>query len=291
MALESFPPFVLVSVRFCISGGLLLLFAWWRGMHIPRGRDLVRTGLFGVMILGAGNVCLTVAEQWIPSSLAALFIAPSPFWMVGLEAALPEGERLRGSTIVGMLIGFAGTALLVAPDLMASGFSGDIWRGFLLLQIGSASWSFGSVLQRRHKTQSHPVVSGAVQQLAAGLAFALPALVVKSQPAVWSGRGLWALVYLIVFGSIVGYSSYVYALSRLSVALVSIYTYINPIVAAILGWLFYREPFGRHESLALALVLVGVAVVKHFAPRERAGVRYPSATTAPLPSRQSPTAK
>ena len=266
MALESFPPFVLVAFRFTLSGSTLLLFARLRGMHIPRGRDLWRTALHGFMILGIGNACLTISELWIPSSLAALFIAPLPFWMVALETALPGGERLNGRVIAGMLLGLAGTLILVAPDLVHQGFSGNIWRGFLILQLGGLSWGSGSILQRRHRTPAHPVVSGAVQQLAAGLAFAIPALLTPA-PAVWSGRGLWAAIYLVVFGSIVGYSSYVYALSRLPVALVSIYTYVNPIVAAVLGWLVYREPFGQIEMLAMAVIFLGVATVKRATAR------------------------
>ena len=261
MALESFPPMALVAGRFTLSGSALLLFAWRRGMHIPRGPDLWRTALYGFMILGIGNACLTISELWIPSSLAALFIAPSPFWMVALEAALPRGERLRARVVAGMLLGLAGASILVAPDLLRQGFSGNVWRGFLILQLGGLSWGAGSIFQRRHRTPAHPVVSGAVQQLAAGLIFAIPALL-TARPVDWSGRGPWAALYLVVFGSIVGYSSYVYALSRLPVALVSIYTYVNPVVAAVLGWLFYREPFGRGEILALAVIFAGVALVK-----------------------------
>lgn len=269
MALESFPPLMLVSVRFLISGVLLLGAAVLSGSHLPRGRELWLTSLNGVVILGVGNGALTFSELWIPSGIAALIITTSPFWLVGIEALL-GGERLHGPTISGMLVGCAGAALLVTPPALSGGFDPALLKGFLLLQVGCAAWSLGSVLQRRQSARAHPVVSGAVQQLAAGVAFALPALLTGEHPVRLSLRGGGALLYLVIFGSIVGYSAYIYAMDKLPVALVSIYTYINPVVAVLLGWLIYREPFGRREALAMAVIFLGVAVVKRYGggPRE-----------------------
>ncbi|MGD0201125.1 MAG: EamA family transporter, partial [Bryobacteraceae bacterium] len=119
---------------------------------------------------------------------------------------------------------------------------------------------------RRQQTRAHPIVTGAVQQLAAGLVFIPLALLIPQQPMHPTFRGVTAICYLIVFGSIVGYSAYIYALSHLSVAVVSIYSYVNPVVAVFLGWLFYREPFGLREATAMVIILVGVAIVKRYSP-------------------------
>ena len=270
MALESFPPLVLISGRFIVSGIIMLVLIRLRRMALPSWREAARTGFYGVLILGVGNGCLTYSEQLIPSFLAALFISISPFWMVGLEAAVPGGEPLRLPAVVGMVIGFFGASLLFAPSLMQQGFSGAVWQGFLLLQVGSASWSLGSILQKRQRSAVHPFVNGGIQQLAAGLAFLPPALLSSNHTIHWDARGTGAMLWLIVFGSVVGYNSYIYALEHLPVALVSIYTYVNPVVAAALGWLVYREPFGRREALAMGIIFAGVAVVKWFtARRER----------------------
>jgi len=262
MALESIPPLFLISSRFLLSGSIMLAAAWATGNQLPRGRDLLWTSVNGVLILGVGNGCLVYAETWIPSSLAALFISISPFWMVGLEAAVPGGDKLRLATVAGMLCGAAGAVILLGPNVARQGLSGNVLKGFLILQLGSASWSLGSILQKRHRTHAHPVINGAVQQLAAGLAFLPPALAAGQLPQEWTGKGIGALAWLVVFGSIVGYSCYAYVLDRLPVSLVSIYTYINPVVAAVLGWIFYREPFGSREILAMAIIFGGVAVVK-----------------------------
>jgi drug/metabolite transporter (DMT)-like permease len=264
IALESMAPPVLMSVRYTISGFILLLVAYFSNAHLPTGRELWYTSLFGVIIIGTGTGCLVFAEQWVPSGLAAVFITVSPFWMIGVEALIPGGARLHGPTILGMLVGLVGSILLVAPEAMQEGFGGPLLRGFVLLQIGCAGWALGSILQRRHQTKAHPVVSGAVQQLATGLAFAVPAFFAKPHPSTWSTRGIGAIVYLVIFGSIVGYSAYIFVLDRLPISVVSIYNYINPIIAVFLGWIFFREHFGLQEVIAMLIIFAGVALVKRY---------------------------
>ncbi len=263
MALESFPPLLLVAARYLASGAIMLAGAFSMGIRLPPRPELLRTAANGVAILGIGNGCLAIAEQWIPSGLAALFITTSAFWMVGVEALVPGGVSLHAPTILGMLIGFSGVLILVAPAGVG-GLSTAMLSGFLVLQIGCAAWAFGSISQRRHSTTAHPIVSGAIQQLATGLVFTFPALVFKTHAIHSSPRSFGALVYLVVFGSIVGYSAYIFVLSHLPVAVVSIYSYINPVVAAILGWIFYREPFGTREAIAMMVIFAGIAVVKRY---------------------------
>jgi drug/metabolite transporter (DMT)-like permease len=264
MALESFPPLVLVSTRFLISGSLMLAGSLLAGASLPKGRALRAMAVNGILILGIGNACLVFSEVWIASGLAALIVTTSPFWMVGLDVLFPGGERLRAPVLSGIVVGGFGAALLLAPGGLDPASARGVLKGFAILQLGCLSWSLGSILHRRMAGEAHPLVSGAIQQLAAGLAFLGPALLVP-QPAVqWKFRGVAALLYLVVAGSIIGYSSYIYALEKLPVALVSIYTYINPIVAVALGWLFYREAFGRREALAMGIIFLGVAIVKRY---------------------------
>lgn len=262
MALESFPPAVLVSLRYFISGGLLLAAARVQGAHLPRGRELRSAALSGILIIGIGNGALSWAEQLVPSGLASLILTVSPFWFVIFEALLPGGVKLHAPTIWGMVIGFAGTALLFLPGIGSTGFSPRTLAGFAILQVGCIAWCLGSIVQRRQPTRAHPFVTGAVQQMASSLAFLPVALAVPHGPIVWHARAIWAVAYLVVFGSIVGYSAYAYSIARLPVAIVSIYPYVNSIVAVALGWLFYKEPFGRRELLAMVIVFLGVGIVK-----------------------------
>jgi len=264
MSLEMFPPLTLVAVRYLISGTVTLAFAWYRGLHIPRGKELAAACVAGLATLTVGNGALVVSETLIPSGMAGLIVAMSPFWMVGVEALLPGGASLHAPTIGSMALGLAGAGLLVTPGSDAQGSGHSFLMGFLILQIGMAGWSFGSIYQRRNAGKAHSVVAGGIHQLAAAIAMAPFAMLVPHQPLHWSTRGITALLYLVVFGSLVGYSAFVYAMDRLPVAVVSIYPYVNAVVAVALGWLFYREPFGLRESVAMVVIFAAVALVKRY---------------------------
>jgi drug/metabolite transporter (DMT)-like permease len=218
-----------------------------------------------------GNGALTFTELLIPSGMAGLIITTQPFWMVGFEALLPGGERLHAPTIGGMAIGLVGASFLFTPDVGAHGIDRNVLHGFLLLEVGLAGWSFGSIYQRRQTGQSAP---GDRRRGAATGGRADAGAVRAGHPRApgpleRARRG--ALLYLVCFGSIVGYSAYAYAMDRLPVAIVSVYPYVNAVVAVALGWLFYREPFGRREALAMAIIFAGVAIVKRYSRHPVAG--------------------
>ncbi len=281
ISLEAFPPFLLMSARFLLSGTLMLTGARWSGAKIPKGRELWLTALFGVVILGGGNGSLIWVEQTIPSGLAALLLVTGPFWMVGLGAAFAGGEKIHLPALAGILLGCIGVVLLVAPNGFNTSFSVSLITGFIVLQFGCFSWCLGSILYKRSLTTSHPVVSGAVQQLATGIVFLIPTLLVPRHPITWNTRSTWALAYLVVFGSVVGYSAFLYALEYLPVAIVSTYNYVNPVVAMALGWLFYREPLGKREFTAMLIIFAGVAIVKWTTPEPPRPAPTPQRPEAP----------
>jgi drug/metabolite transporter (DMT)-like permease len=231
------------------------------------------TALFGLLALGGGTGALVFSEQWIPSGIAALFVTTSPFWMVGIDALRGQGDKLSKWSLVGIVTGFLGIVVLVGPSAWTAGEGGSLLvKALIVLQFGCFSWCLGTVLQKGEPTTAHPVVSGAIQQFATGIVMMPISLIANEHPVNWNSRGIWAVAYLIVFGSIVGYSAFIYAMEHLPVALVSTYAYVNPLVAVGLGWLFYREPFGGREAFALALVISGVFIVKyygHATPRAR----------------------
>jgi drug/metabolite transporter (DMT)-like permease len=263
ISIETLPPGFVVCTRFLLSGSILLIAARLRGAHLPRGRDFRVACITGITVLGIGNAAVVYAEQLIPSGLASLFTTLSPFWMVGLEAAM-GGEPLHGPALLGLAVGVGGSTLLLLPG--AGGSHQSVWLGFLIVQLGGLGWTAGSLIQRRQPTRAHPVVVGAVQQLAAGLVYVPVAAFVPAPPIVFSQRSVLAILYLVIFGSIVGYSSYIFAMDRLPVAIVSVYSYINAAVAVFLGWLFFREPFGIVEFIGMLIVFAGVAIVRYKTP-------------------------
>jgi len=262
ISLEALPPFYLIAIRYTISGGTLLLAAALCGASLPRRRELLRTAACGVVCIGVGNGFLAVAELRVPTGLAALIYTTCPFWMAAVDALLPGGKAPRAASVWGLMVGSAGVLFLVLPGAVREGLGGGGVVGFLILQVSVAGWATGALLQKRVKTRASPLIVGAVQQLAAGLAMFVPAAIFEKAPSTLPLRPGLALAYLVVFGSLIGFSSFIYAMTRLPVALVSIYTFVNPVVAVFLGWLFFREPFGRREFAAMLVIFAGVALVK-----------------------------
>ncbi len=263
VGLETLPPTLFGGLRFLLAGTLLLAFVVWRGERLPRGREWLSLALIGVLLLGVGNGVVVWAEQWISSGMTALLISTSPFWVVGAERLGRGGERAGPRVLLGMLMGFAGMALLVGPELFGAQLDARFLLGFVLLQVGCASWSGGSVFAKRHPTEVAPLMSAAVQMLAGGAALTL----VGTAQGEWasfgfSPRSLGAFLYLVAFGSLVAYSAYTYAIRKLPLSLVSTYSYINPVIAVLLGWLLLSEPMGWRVVIATAVILAGVALVK-----------------------------
>jgi drug/metabolite transporter (DMT)-like permease len=264
IALEYFPPMLLMGGRFFYAGLATLLVGVLLRARMPSPREFAVTAFNGIITLGLGIGTLAFAEQWVPSGLAAILTTTSPFWMIGVAAVFPGHERPNLATLFGVMIGLGGTLLLVVPGALHEGLGGAVFSSFLILQLGCAGFALGSILERRHQTTTHPVINAAIQELATGLVFLIPGLLMHHEPVRWSFRGMAAVSYLVVFGGIVGYSSFIYAMKHLPVALVSIYTYVNPVVAVVLGALLYGEKFSGLDIVAMIIVMAGVAVVKLF---------------------------
>jgi drug/metabolite transporter (DMT)-like permease len=268
IALETIPPGLLGGIRFTVAGTVLCAFVRARGERLPSARDLPMQAVIGVLMLAIGNGLVVVAEQWIPSGIAAVGVASAPFWMSGV-AALAGGERLTGGTLAGFSLGFGGIVVLIWPELFHGGASGTLFVfGIIAAQIACLGWSIGSWLSRTHTPRGGTLAASAVQQLCGGLVM----LAIGTAVGEWDGitisaRSAAAEVYLIAFGSLTAYSAYLYALQHLPIATVSLYAYVNPVIAVILGTLIASEPFTPRLVVAAALVLSGIAVVRRATSR------------------------
>jgi len=263
VALETIPPATLGALRYLVAGIVLAIILRLRGQRLPGPAHWKGLALLGFLMIGLGNGGVIWAEQWVPSGVAAVVVAASPFWMTGLEASL-GGERLTPQGMFGLVLGFVGILLLVWPELMMDGDRGRQFAvGVLALQIACVGWALGSAYSRRHAREENALGAAALQMIFGGAVMAIAATL----------RGEWSVltftwktglaeVYLIVFGSLVGYSAYVYALKHLPVSTVSLYAYINPVIAVILGTVLLGEPFGWRVVAASAIVFGGVAVVR-----------------------------
>lgn len=264
VGLETLPPMLFAGIRFLVAGTLLFVFVRGsKGARLPRGREWFDQSLIGLLLLGVGNGLVVLAEQWIPSGAAALLVATGPFWVMGIERLLREGERLTGRALMGMLVSFCGLVLLFAPNLLTTSLGGHYLLGMIAIQVGCAAWSGGSVYAKHRRAGVTPLAAASVQMLVAGVALTLVGTFTGEWRALhFSGRSLGALAYLIAFGSIVAYGSYTYAVQKLPLSLVSTYSYINPVIAVLLGWAVLSEPMGWRVVVATAIILGGVALVK-----------------------------
>ena len=264
ITLETMPPGLMSSMRWLLAASILIVYLRVQGEPLPPASRWGGIALMGFLLLFVGNGGVAFAEQWVPSGLAAVLVATAPFWMAGVEALAGSGEPFHGRTLLGLLIGFAGIVVLVWPELsMQTSDSRHFLIGVVLLQIASFGWSLGSAYSRRFARQDHVLGTTALQMLAGGLLLGILG-VVRGEPAqlAFNARTSAALIYLATVGAIGGFVAYTYALRHLPVSFVSLYAYINPIIAVALGVLLLGEPFNLRIAAAAALVLIGVAVVK-----------------------------
>jgi drug/metabolite transporter (DMT)-like permease len=289
VSLETVPPFLVGGLRFTSAGLVLALVRRLQGKPMPNLRGLFDSFVAGVLLLGFGNGGVVWGEQFTPSGLAAVLVAAVPFWMVGVEALLPGGERLTRRSVIGLLVGFSGIVLLVWPDLHIN--DGGAGWGFLLgvfaLQLACFGWALGSAYSRRHRVTGNDLITTSAFQMFFG---GFTMLVLATLTGEWShltftARTGSALVYLFGVGSLIGFVAYIYALGHLSTSFVSLYAYVNPVVAVFLGTLILGEPFSWRLIAAIGIILGGMAIVTR---KKTEGARKPA--PAPSPSRSTSSA-
>jgi drug/metabolite transporter (DMT)-like permease len=266
IALETLPPLLMAAVRWIIAGGFLTTVLALRGVRLPRPPAWPALAVLGILLLGIGNGAVVWAEQTVPSGVTAVIVATAPFWMVGLDALMPDGEPFTARRVAGLLLGFCGVVLLVWPEIQLNRDSAFL-GGVIAAQIACVGWALGSAYARyrgRGRANEENVLATAAFEMVFGGLFLLVAgLAMRESPRlVFTPRTGGALMYLIIVGSIGGFTAYAYALKHLPVATVSLYAYINPVIAVALGTLILAEPFNWTMAVAAAVVLAGMALVR-----------------------------
>ncbi len=263
ITLETIPPWLMSGMRWITAGSLISVYLALRGEPMPR---LSWRGILflGVTMLVLGNGGVVWSEQYVPSGLAAVLVAAQPFWMSAVEAFQEDGEPLTRRAVLGLPVGFAGILLLVWPDLLAGGVAGrNFAAGVVALQIACLGWSIGSSYSRRHARDQNVLATTAAQMLVGGiLMLSIGSVMGEWRALHFSTRTVGALAYLATIGAIGGFVAYTYALRHLPVTIVSLYAYINPVIAVTLGVLLLGEPFDTRSAIAVAIVFAGVAIVK-----------------------------
>lgn len=268
-AIVGVPPLVMAGSRFLVAGGALYAVQRWRGADRPTGAHWLAAALTGCLMLGGGNYAVVWSEMRVASGVVALIVAAVPIWMVILDAMRPEGRRPGTLTIAGIIVGLAGVSLLVDFSGSVGGASSGGARvdplALLVLLGGTFSWALGSILSKGAALPKDALLGAAMQMLAGGALLTILALVTgqaqRFSPAAVEARAAWSWLYLVIFGSIVGYAAYVWLLQVVDAAKVSTYSYVNPLIAVLLGWLLGGEAMTSRIIVATAVILGSVALI------------------------------
>jgi drug/metabolite transporter (DMT)-like permease len=263
VALETVPVLLVAGLRWMAAGLMLSAFMLASGRGLPQPRLWGPLALLGFLMNIVGNGFVVYAQQFVASGLTAVLIATTPFWSALLERMLPNGERFTRRSLAGLALGFSGIVVLVWPEMTTGGASGRSFIiGVIAIQLACIGWVIGTSYARRHELGDNPFRSTALQMVFSGGML----LVAGTAHGDWAHltftpRTIAAMAYLSVAGSLIAYSAYIYAIQHLPLQLVSLYAYINPMIAVALGTLLLSEPLSARIVVAAALVFAGTWIV------------------------------
>jgi len=266
-AVETLPAFIHGAIRFLISG--LILYIWRRAASDtkPTASQWKSTAIVGTFLLLGGNGLVSLAEKTIPSSIAALVIATVPFWLVLFESFRSGGGKPTWLSIMGLVIGFGGVFLLIGPSSITGAQQSFDPFGVILLLIAPVLWALGSIYAKGADMPEDTLLSTGMQMLAGSVALFIVGVGTGELNGFSLGdvsmRSWWGLIYLITFGSLVGFVSYGWLLHNAPISLMSTYAYVNPVVAVFLGWLLANEVLNTRIAVATAIIIGSVILINY----------------------------
>lgn len=261
---ETLPPFLMAGGRFLVAGTAMYVWMRWRGVPAPTAPQWRSAAIIGAMLLLFGNGGVTWAEQMIPSGVTALLISTSPLWFVMIGWMWFGAARPTGKILAGLALGLGGVAWLIGPDKILQG-GGFAPSGILVLMLATASWAGGSLYSRRASLPASPFMATAIEMVAGGalllMASAVSGELWQFNPSAVTLKSLLSVAYLAVFGSIGGFTAYVWLLRVVSPARVSTYAFVNPVIAVFLGWSLGGEEMTARMGLAAVVIVAGVVLI------------------------------
>lgn len=281
VAVETIPPFLMAGTRFLLAGALAMVVLRSRGVELPNRVQVRSAIVIGALLLVGGNGLVTWSELEVPSGAAALIVATEPLWVAILDWTAFGAGRPGPRQMAGLLLGFAGIALLIGPALLSS-TSGVSALSWLAIFLAPLLWGFGSLRSRKAALPANPFMSTTVQMLSGGLLLLAIGLATGEaddlQLAAISSRSFTAMLYLALFGSIVTLSAYVWLLRNVQAAKVMTYAYVNPVIAVLLGWLVLGEALTIQTGAAMGIILLAVLLISARRPGANPAKERPHGT-------------
>jgi drug/metabolite transporter (DMT)-like permease len=264
-AVETIPPFFMAGSRFLIAGAVLYIWRRLAGDPVPTRGQWLRAAAVGLLLLLGGNGLLSLAEQHVASGISSLIIGSVPLWMTTIEALRPGGVRPKLLGVIGLVIGFGGIVLLVAPSLLGGQSVNAPLLGVITLLCAAFFWSLGSIYSHIARLPDSTLLSTGMQMLAGGVGLFLAGTFTgewrQLALADISARSWFSMLYLVLFGSMAGYTAYAWVLRAAPVSLVSTYAYVNPLVAILLGSLFAQETLTMHVLVSAAIIIGSIVLI------------------------------
>ncbi len=263
-ALEAIPPFIMMGTRSLAAGLILYLWSHTRGDEKVKKENVIPIVIIGILFFLVGHGLLAWGQQRIASGFAALLVASEPLCIAVIEAFLVRDDKAASRTIIGLICGFLGISILLAPGQELGAHDVDFLSAFAIL-LGTLSWSLGAVYSRVAKLPKAPALAAGLELLVGGFLLVICGLFMgegsRLQIDALSLRSILGLVYLIVFGSVVAFTAYVWLLSFTSATRVATHTYVNPVIAVFLGWAVAGEPMSLQTFVATIIIVISVYLV------------------------------
>ena len=265
VAIHTIPPFLMGGLRFFTAGALVFLWQWRKGAALPSPNHWWNAAKIGFVLLVFSQGGLAWSEQFVPTGIAAIIFATVPLWMVLIGWFINKSQRPPAAVLVGLLLGFSGILLLVKNTVTNLGNNPLEWLGYCVVTLAAIAWAWGSLSSRSTTTPGSPFLAAAMQNLTGGICYLLISLLSGEWGLLSSGsfstESVLSLVYLIVFGSLIGFGSYIWLLKNSDPTLVSTYAYVNPVVALFLGWTLGGETLALSDIAATAIILCSVIII------------------------------
>jgi drug/metabolite transporter (DMT)-like permease len=263
-AIESIPPLLMAGLRFLIAGGLLFFISRINNKEKIKLVHLRSAFIIGVLLLLGGNGGVVWAEQWVPSGITALLISTVPIWVAIISWIMPKGDTPSLKNVIGVILGFAGLFFLISPNNLLAGGNVNL-TGAAVLVAGALSWAIGSIYTRHAIVPDSKLMTVALEMLGGGIALIIVSYFFgdwgRFHITLITTKSLFAISYLIIFGSLIAFTAYIWLLDAAGPAKATTYAYVNPVVAVILGWLMAGEELSAKMIFSAIVIIIAVAII------------------------------
>ncbi|OVE79716.1 hypothetical protein BVY01_01705 [bacterium I07] len=271
-AVETIPPLMMIGIRSLTAGIILYLLSRFKSKEKIKAENILPLFTLGAMFFFIGHGLLAWAQQYVPSGMAAVLVTPEPLWIVGIEWFFLKDTRVKLRGILGLFLGFGGVVYLIVSTTGGTSLNND-FLGSALIVVGTLSWGGGAVYSRVANVPKSPILTSGMEFIFGGMLVFISSFII-GEPSQFhlsqvTLKSFFGLLYLIIFGSVIAFSAYIWLLGHTSATRISTHTYVNPVIAVFLGWFIANEQITTALLIATAIIIISVYLVLYDPHRDR----------------------